>query len=71
MVVAGHGNTVVLYQSEPVEQVSLDDLAAASRARMVQRWHADGVPVAVAAEFADTSQVGVLPAAVTAASEGV
>ncbi|MEU1691220.1 hypothetical protein ABZ590_06505 [Streptomyces hirsutus] len=69
MVVAGHGNTVVLYQSELVEQVSLDDLAAASRARMVQRWHAAGVPVAVAAEFADTSQVGVLPAAVTAVSE--
>jgi hypothetical protein len=69
IVVAGHANTVVLYQSEPGEQVSLDDLAAASRARMVQRWHAAGVPVAVAAEFADTPQVGVLSTAATALPE--
>lgn len=69
IVVAGHDNTVVLYQSVPSEQVSLDDLAAASRARMMQRWHAAGVPVEVAAEFADTPQVGVLSAAVTVLPE--
>ncbi|WP_328512930.1 hypothetical protein OHB25_58970 [Streptomyces mirabilis] len=69
IVVAGHDNNVVLYQSVPSEPVSLDDLVAASRARMVQRWHAAGVPVEVAAEFADTPQVGVLSAAVTVLPE--
>ncbi|WP_157877203.1 hypothetical protein [Streptomyces odonnellii] len=58
-----------MYLSAPGEQVSLDDLGAVSRARMVQRWHAAGVPLTVAAEFADTPQVGVLPAAVTAVPE--
>jgi hypothetical protein len=69
VVVAGHHNTVAVYQSEPAERVSLDDLAAASRARMVQRWHASGVPLTLTEEFADTPQVGVLPNAVTAVPE--
>ncbi|MEU7046612.1 hypothetical protein AB0A77_36975 [Streptomyces varsoviensis] len=66
IVVSGHGNTVVMGQPRPDEQVTLDDLAAAGRARMVQRWHAAGVPIAVAAEFADTPQMGALPTAVAA-----
>ncbi|MGW2051544.1 hypothetical protein ACWCPF_41355 [Streptomyces sp. NPDC001858] len=66
IVVSGHDNTVVVGQSRPDEQVTLDDLAAAGRARMVQRWHAAGVPLAVASEFADTQQMGALPTAVVA-----
>ncbi|GAA1178955.1 hypothetical protein GCM10009654_40250 [Streptomyces hebeiensis] len=41
----------------------------ASRARMAQRWHAVGVPIAMASEFADTPQLGTLPAAVVASTE--
>ncbi|MFF9127925.1 hypothetical protein ACF09J_32500 [Streptomyces sp. NPDC014889] len=36
---------------------------------MVERWHAAGVPAAVAAELADTPQVGALPDAVAASPE--
>ncbi|MFJ9127846.1 hypothetical protein ACIRJS_27475 [Streptomyces sp. NPDC102340] len=64
IVVSGHGNTVVVGQPRPDEQVTLDGLATAGRVRMVQRWHAAGVPTAVAAEFADTPQMGALPTAV-------
>ncbi|MCX4564225.1 hypothetical protein [Streptomyces sp. 2-1] len=64
--VSGHGNTVFVGQLWPDERVTLDDLAAAGRVRMVQRWHAAGVPLAVADEFADSSQLGALPAAVVA-----
>ncbi|MFE4216961.1 hypothetical protein [Streptomyces sp. NPDC056844] len=66
IVVSGHGNTVVKAQLLPDERVTLDDLAAAGRARMVQRWHAAGVPIAVAAEFADSLQLGALSTAVAA-----
>ncbi|MEG3631927.1 NACHT domain-containing protein [Streptomyces poriticola] len=68
--VAGHDNIVTVWQSGSDEQVTLDDLAAAGRARMMQRWRAAGVPVALAAELADTSQTGALPAAAVAPSPG-
>lgn len=64
--VSGHGNTVFVGQLWPDERVTLDDLSAAGRTRMVQRWHAAGVPIAVAAEFADSSQLGALSTAVAA-----
>ncbi|MFG2387020.1 NACHT domain-containing protein [Streptomyces avermitilis] len=48
---------------------SLDDLDTNCRTRMVERWHAAGVPAAVAAELADTPQVGALPDAVAALPE--
>lgn len=70
-VVAGSHNTVVVLQSAPdaLGAISLDALAAASRTRLVERWHAAGVPVAVAAEFADDPQVGAIPVAAAALPE--
>ncbi|MET7453147.1 hypothetical protein ABZT03_14860 [Streptomyces sp. NPDC005574] len=72
-VVGGHGNTVVVLHAGTGERVvgaaSLDDLDASCRIRMVERWHAAGVSAVVAAELADTPQVGALPDAVTALPE--
>ncbi|MFD7135916.1 hypothetical protein [Streptomyces sp. NPDC059894] len=72
-IVGGRGNTVVVFRAGPGEQVvgaaSLDDLDASCRTRMVERWHAAGVPVAVAADLTDTPQVGALPDTVAALPE--
>ncbi|MFC7924759.1 hypothetical protein [Streptomyces cinereoruber] len=66
LVVNGNGN-IVTVDSAYRGPRTLDDLAAAGRARMVQRWHAAGVPLDTARTFADTPRLGSLPPA-TAAS---
>ncbi|QEV30937.1 hypothetical protein CP977_00950 [Streptomyces cinereoruber] len=65
----GHYNTVLMVPGYGGPR-TLDDLAAAGRARMVQRWHAVGVPLDVACTFADTAHLGSLPSAMVTSPEG-
>ncbi|MFD5321403.1 hypothetical protein [Streptomyces sp. NPDC127098] len=69
MILNGHNNTVLMDPAYGGLR-TLDDLAAAGRARMVQRWHAAGVPLDVACAFADTPRLGSLPSAMVTSSEG-
>ncbi|MFJ6438598.1 hypothetical protein [Streptomyces sp. NPDC091416] len=64
----GHNNTVFM---DPVYggPRTLDDLAGAGRARMVQRWHAAGVPLDMACAFADSPRLGSLPSAMVTSSD--
>ncbi|MGW6640043.1 hypothetical protein [Streptomyces cyaneofuscatus] len=64
----GHNNTVFM---DPVYggPRTLDDLARAGRARMVQRWHAAGVPLDMACAFADSPRLGSLPSAMVTSSD--
>lgn len=64
-----HNTVLVQFVAGAVGPSSLEELAAASRTRLIQRWHAVGVPVATAAAFADDPQVGALPVEVAALPE--
>jgi hypothetical protein len=68
VIVNGRDNSVFM---DPVYRGprTLDDLAAAGRARMVQRWHAAGVPLDMACTFVDTPRLGSLPSAMVTSSE--
>ncbi|QDY75434.1 hypothetical protein [Streptomyces qinzhouensis] len=68
IIVAGSHNALTIHLGS-AGPTSLDELADAGRARMMQRWHAAGVPLAVASEFADTLELGTLPAALTTSPE--
>ncbi|WP_405187339.1 hypothetical protein [Streptomyces anulatus] len=67
-IVSGHHNTVFM-ESVYAGQRTLNDLADSGRARMVQRWHAAGVPLDVAFTFADTQRLGALSPAMVTLSE--
>ncbi|MFF2524208.1 NACHT domain-containing protein [Streptomyces liangshanensis] len=60
----GHHHTLFVFQPTPDEHaqgaVTLDDLVAAGRTRMVERWCASGLPIEIAKELADAQDVGAL-----------